>query len=538
MKKTYKHIKIAAVIFALVLMLCVSTFAADGDKAVLKAYPNASTEVFYAYRTDIVSVTFMDAVDVTDAAESWDVSPLGDGSVTAWIVPNSGESTKYDLYIGAQGGVAANETSSHLFSGFTSLEEVKGLENFYVKDVKNMSYMFKNCSALKTLDLSSWDTSYLAERDAKELAADPTLSAKVLCGAKMDEMFAGCKALETLNISGFTIPSYKERTDMFKGCEALKTVDFSNGRVAEKGDMTKLFANLTALEEVDLSAVDSKKSVALYETFAGCKALKKLDLTALDMSNCVSLYCAFYNCESLEEINVAGWDTSNVTNLYCTFMNCLKLKVLDLSSWNTKKVTNMDGTFSGTKELAKIYVGDGWSVKNVASSTNTFYNCFKLSGKTAYENGKRTQKYATTDYYMSHIIFEKFDSTEKITYNFTMTQGDLLYLTDLISADLVGDETVFNSKDTSIVSHRVEVKTEVVKDEQVPVTYHALKAYKAGTVQLAGWAKDGRIIVINVTVVDSPEVEEPVEDNTPEIFRRIMEIIQSLIEKIKALFSR
>ncbi len=543
MKKANKYLKFAAVIMALIMMLTLNAFAAGDEKAVLKAYPNASTDAFYAYRTSIVSVTFENSIDTSGAAESWDASLLGDGSVMAWIVLNDAETAesaedRYDLYFGAQGGVAANESSAHLFSGFTALKEVKGLENFSVKNVKDMSCMFKNCSSLTALDLSTWDTSYLMPGLKEEAEADSSLSESILCAAQMTDMFSGCTALETLDISNFTIPSYKDRYDMFKNCTALKSVDLSDGCVAEGGDLTKLFMNLTALETVDLSSFDSKNSIALHETFADCTSIKKLDMTALDMSNCLSLYCTFYNCTSLSELNVAGWDTSNVTTLYCTFMNCAALKNLDLSSWNTKKVTSMDGTFSGTTALKKIYVGDGWSVNKVTSGTNTFYNCFNLSGKTKYENDKRTQKYATTDYYMSHIIFEKLATTEKVVYNFSMTQGDLLDLSGKISADLIDDNTVFNSKDTKIVSHRVDTKTEVVDGNQVAVTHHSLKAYKAGSVQLAAWAKDGRIIVINVTVADSPDVEEPVEDKTPDIFRRIMEIIQSLIEKIRALFSR
>ena len=41
----------------------------------------------------------------------------------AWVIPNSEDSTKYDLYIGANDGVIANENSSYLFGKFIALRK-------------------------------------------------------------------------------------------------------------------------------------------------------------------------------------------------------------------------------------------------------------------------------------------------------------------------------------------------------------------------------------------------------------------------------
>lgn len=45
-----------------------------------------------------------------------------------------------------------------LFSYCTALTKIEGLENINTADVEDMSYMFTNCSSLKTLDLSSLNT--------------------------------------------------------------------------------------------------------------------------------------------------------------------------------------------------------------------------------------------------------------------------------------------------------------------------------------------------------------------------------------------
>ena len=47
------------------------------------------------------------------------------------------------------------------FLNCSKLTQLIGLENLNTQKVTNMSWMFKNCKALKTLDLSSWQTDSL-----------------------------------------------------------------------------------------------------------------------------------------------------------------------------------------------------------------------------------------------------------------------------------------------------------------------------------------------------------------------------------------
>ena len=56
------------------------------------------------YTADLInSITFVDNVNVPNEAEaSWDASYTnGDNEIIAWVIPNTTDSTKYDLYIGA-----------------------------------------------------------------------------------------------------------------------------------------------------------------------------------------------------------------------------------------------------------------------------------------------------------------------------------------------------------------------------------------------------------------------------------------------------
>ena len=89
------------------------------DKSrVIQSWENISNEDFHTdyYKENIVTATFLDTNEIaSNATESWDVSEAKDKGVMAWVVPTTEDSTKYDLYIGANKGVIANEDSGFLF---------------------------------------------------------------------------------------------------------------------------------------------------------------------------------------------------------------------------------------------------------------------------------------------------------------------------------------------------------------------------------------------------------------------------------------
>lgn len=89
----------------------------------------------------------------------------------------------------------------------------------------------------------------------------------------------------------------------------------------------------------------------------------------------------FYNLTNLKEIiGLEKIDTSDLLSMSGTFYNCNLLTEIDLSSFKTEKVTNMSGLFYGCNNLKTIYVGNDWSVENVAYSEDMFKGCTNLVG--------------------------------------------------------------------------------------------------------------------------------------------------------------
>ena len=146
------------------------------------------------------------------------------------------------------------------FRGCENLTTIEGLEYLNTENVENMSFMFRDCYALESLDLSSFNT------------------AKV---TSMSHMFYICKALTTIYASDkFVTDQVTYGNNMFYGCEKLNGYDGSKTNykyanyktgyfsklVGKNGD-EKIGASGETLTTVSL-ALDDEKDFVAYEPFS------------------------------------------------------------------------------------------------------------------------------------------------------------------------------------------------------------------------------------------------------------------------------
>lgn len=280
---------------------------------VIQNWSSTSNEDFHTdyYRENIVSVTFLDDARVpSDAIESWDVSEVKDKGVMAYVIPNDEDNTKYDLYIGANGGVIANEDSSNFFREFSGIIAINFNNNFDTSNTVKMNSMFRNTSSLQTLDLSSFDTKNVVD---------------------MSSMF-----YQWDDEKGTTIDT------------ALKTITFGDN-----------FSTSNVTNMIGM--------------FLGCTELLSLDVSGFDTHKVENMRATFSHLDSLTTLDVSNFDTSNVTNMQNMFGSDLKLEILNLCNFDTRKVTNMYGMFDNTVNLKNIYVGSNWSTAQ-ADTTYMFLN--------------------------------------------------------------------------------------------------------------------------------------------------------------------
>lgn len=232
-------------------------------------------------RARIKTVTFLDSLDGMPK-DAWDVSAEGKKKVMAWVKLR--DDGFYDLYIGGNGGVVANEDSCYLFQHYTYVEEIRMNGNFHTENVMDMQSMFSGCKSLTNLDMSGFDTSRVTD---------------------MRYMFFDCESLTSLDVSSFDTSNAKHMSGMFEYCESLTSLDVSGFDTSKVGQMDEMFSYCESLTSLDVSGFDTSHVGNMSWMFNGCKSLTSIDISGFDTSNLLSAYKIFDGCESLTDVDLS-----------------------------------------------------------------------------------------------------------------------------------------------------------------------------------------------------------------------------------------
>ena len=280
------------------------------------------------------------------------------------------------------------------------LTDIEGIEYLNTENVTNMSYMFYECKALTTLDVSKFDTKNVTD---------------------MRNMFCDCSALTTLDIANFDTKNVTNMRGMFWGCRALTTLDVSNFDTQNVTSMSYMFYYCRALTTLDLSNFDTPNVTDMSLMFCNCPALTTLDVSNFNTQNVTNMEWMFENCSALTTLDVSKFDTKNVTNMSSMFRYCSALRTLDLSSFNTKNVTKMSGMFYGCKELTTIYASDKFVTTACEEDENMFAECANLVGAVPYDENKVGKEMAnyTTGYFTYKAPTETYAVFDEATNTLT-----------------------------------------------------------------------------------------------------------------------
>lgn len=283
------------------------------NSKVIKEYVN--NENFYTsyYRQNIVSATFVDTNEIPDnATESWDMSEDGKGGVMAWVIPTKDDSTKYDLYIGANGGVIANENSNSLFINFINLTNVNFNYNFDTSNTTNMEFMFYNCISLTNVDLSSFDVSQVTSLAALFSMWD----------------YQNDSQLTTINLEGWDTRQVTSLRDMFAYNPNLTTI-------------------------IGIEDLNTENITNMHGVFFANRSLTSLDLSKWQTEKVTTMNGIVCDCQNLAELNLCSFNTKNATDMTRMFTNTYNLKIIKVGpNWTTENAST-DKIFinSGVSEV-------------------------------------------------------------------------------------------------------------------------------------------------------------------------------------------
>lgn len=128
----------------------------------------------------------------------------------------------------------------------------------FPKALTQTSFMFSNCSRLKKIDLSNFDTSNLI---------------------KARGMIQGCTNLESIRFFDSPIEKVTDMIAFCSSCEKMKNISLSNFNKEMTVNMKEFFFGCEELETVDLSNFKAK-IISAEDMFYDCSKIKKIDLSS------------------------------------------------------------------------------------------------------------------------------------------------------------------------------------------------------------------------------------------------------------------
>ena len=276
------------------------------------------------YSNSIISIDFVDYINIPENAVAYDMSLIKNGSIMGWLEPV--DDNLYKFYVGSEGKIYSSEW-------FSMMNQLENLE----------TVNFKNINTINT--------------------------------TRMESLFNGCyKLINIYNIENLNTSNVIDMDYMFSGCLSLKTLDVSHFDTSNVIDMEMMFYECKSLEELDVSHFDTSNVTTMDCMFAYCSSLKTLDVSHFDTSKVKTMFSMFSFCKSLKTLDVSHFNTSKVKTMNSMFYYCSLLTELNLTSFDLSEVTNINEIFFGTSNLNVVYVNDNWDTSNISNANNMFKN--------------------------------------------------------------------------------------------------------------------------------------------------------------------
>ena len=284
-----------------------------------------------------------------------------------------------------------------MFKGCSALKSLD-LTNFNTAKVTNMSFMFSGCSALTSLDLTNFNTANVTD---------------------MSSMFSGCSALKSLDLTKFNTAKVKIMYMMFNGCSALESLDLTNFNTAKVEYMNDLFNGCSALTTIYASdKFVTTKVINGSDMFTGCEKLKGYNDSKTDHTFANGYFTPVFDYAEFDnatgtltfrrglskpagaydlnvESNLPGWDAqrekinkvvfdasfanAKPTSCYAWFSQCSNLTEIEgIENLNTQNVTDMRDMFTCCYALTSLDVSI-FNTQNVTNMNGMFCDCSNLT---------------------------------------------------------------------------------------------------------------------------------------------------------------
>ena len=238
------------------------------------------------------------------------------------------------------GKVDSDGDFSEMFSGFSELIEIEGIDNLdtsNVTDIK-MNSMFTNCLKLTKIEgLNKLDTSNVID---------------------MSHMFAFCPELASLDLSSFNTSQVTNMTGMFVNCSSLINLDLSSFDTSQVTDMSCMFMGCEGITQLDLSNFDTSNAISLRYMFAEATSLVDVNVSSFtfNLKETIEMEAMFEGCSSIVNLDLSSFKTHRSAEATGMFRDCTSLKTLNIKNLDLGCLF-LDGMLEGANNLEVLVLG-------------------------------------------------------------------------------------------------------------------------------------------------------------------------------------
>ena len=328
----------------IIVLLATAAWSAKTAQAIWTA---GNTTLTFTYEEPVSVGSTYNGKKVTNVWSGRAVTATGD-NLPGWNETVKGSVTKVVFNSSFKNVQPAK--CRYWFCDCEKLTTITGISYLITTDVTSMDGMFRGCSSLPSLNLSSFNTSNVTS---------------------MSEMFNGCSSLTSLNLSSFNTTNVTSMSLMFSCCSSLTSLNLSSFNTTNVTYMSDMFAYCSSLTSLDLSSFNTAKVIGMSDMFSGCSSLTSLNLSSFNTKNVTSMFNMFHGCSSLTSLDLSSFNTANVSIMGMMFYGCSSLTSLDLSSFNTTNLTYTSLMFSGCSGLTSLDLSS-FNTSSVDTSESMF----------------------------------------------------------------------------------------------------------------------------------------------------------------------
>ena len=233
------------------------------------------------------------------------------------------------------------------FKNLISNNVIKGILDIQIKEMNNNIILFKT-NIDKGIDVYlgnkkinmikeniDWKINYNFKKDGEykfKIIFEDTIT-------NMQKFFENCSYIKSLDFSDFDTSKVTNMEKVFNECHKLKEIKGLDKFVTDNvTNMAGMFQSCKEIENLDLTSFNTINVTNMDGMFNDCGKLKEIKgINNFNTNKVTNMRIMFQLCSELENLDLSGFNTINVENMSWMFSKCNKLNYLDLSNFSLSK---------------------------------------------------------------------------------------------------------------------------------------------------------------------------------------------------------